>query len=307
MEITDYIEIIKSNPKYNNKNFRDNFPNQKILKEKPHQHLGIIVAQAEQLAAAKNDPNKFLEFIGINPTLNDIDWLIDIFINDIKQFSTQNPELELLKNMDLWAQSQLPSYTLFALSRSRILPETHEKYIELLDQPRKFDLFSVPFLVRLSIEQKLKAIIGFESSESKLNDGQIKVSDQFPALKVINFLISSELVNSPLSFDEIKKIYNWSCGFVHTGKKEYIWLSLKAVSLLNKLFSMDCGSYYGEKINYLKQGVTIEELQSTINSSPSFLKSNEIKITEESISLKLSTNKFDETAGFWDKRRNKSD
>ncbi|MDP3927384.1 MAG: hypothetical protein Q8R57_00020, partial [Bacteroidota bacterium] len=142
------------------------------------------------------------------------------------------------------------------------------------------------------------------SSELKLSNGRVKSSDQFPALKVINFLTSSDLVDSPLPFSEIKKIYNWSCGFVHTGKKEYIWLSLKAVSLLNKLFSRDCSCRYGVAINYLKDGVSIQDLQAAINASPGFIKSNEIKISEESISLSLSADEFDETAGFWDKRQN---
>lgn len=304
MQLSDYIEKIKSSPKFNNKNFRGDFPSPTMLKEKPHTHLKIIVEQAENLTKGKANLAEFLKFIGINPTENDIDWLIKTFIDDIRQFSTQHPDLQLLEKTSMWAQNRLPSYTLFTLSRARILPETYKNHIELHDQPRSFDLFSVPFIIRLSIEQKLKAIIGFESSELKLSNGRVKSSDQFPALKVINFLTSSDLVDSPLPFSEIKKIYNWSCGFVHTGKKEYIWLSLKAVSLLNKLFSRDCSCRYGVAINYLKDGVSIQDLQAAINASPGFIKSNEIKISEESISLSLSADEFDETAGFWDKRQN---
>lgn len=303
MKLKSYIEKIKLNPKFNNKNFSGDFPNPSKLKEKPHLHLRIIVEQAEYLIAGKTNPKEFSAFIGIETTKKDIDSLINNLIHDIEQFSTQYPELKLLDNVIMFSQSQLPSYTLFTLARSKILPDTYKNYIDLLDQPRKFDLFSIPFLVRLSIENKLKAMIGFKSSKSKLSDGQNKVSDQFPALKVINFLQTSEQIKSILPFDEIKKIYNWSCGFVHTGNKEYIWLSLKAVSSLNKLFNYDYNRYYGRRINYLTPGVTVEELQSAINSSPSFSKPNETKIIEESLSLTLSATEFDETSGFWDKRK----
>jgi len=98
------------------------------------------------------------------------------------------------------------------------LPDTY-KNIEIRDQESTFSLYAVPFIIRLAIELKLKAIVGFVSSEIRLSDGQIKASNEFPALRVISFLLSSDLFEFPASLSEIKKIYNWSCGFVHTGEK----------------------------------------------------------------------------------------
>ncbi|MFB0769919.1 hypothetical protein ACEU5N_19910 [Aeromonas salmonicida] len=304
MELKNYIDLVKCNPKYKSKDFKGNFPNPSSIKNKPHQHLNIIVEQAERIITAIDDPSLYMDHIGILPTSVDVSSIAKIFASDIKQFATENPDLKLIENNLYLAQNQLPSYTLFRLSRSKLLPDTYGNYIEFLDQENVFSLYSVPFLVRLAIESKLKGMVGFKSSEIRLSDGHIKVSNEFPALKVINFLISSDLIESPIQFEELKKIYNWSCGFVHTGKKEYIWMSLKAVSNLNVLFSKDYDQYYGQRISYLKSGVTLAQLQSAINSSPSFSEPNENKVSTEAIMLELSEDKFDYTSGFLD-RRNK--
>lgn len=302
MELKSYIDLIKCNPKYKNKDFKGNFPNPSSIKDKPHQHLNVIAEQAERVIAAIDNPSLYMDHIGIIPTAVDINSIARIFVNDIEQFATANPEIKLIKNKLTFAQNHLPSYTLFRLSRSKLLPDTYEKHIELLDQKSIFSLYAVPFLVRLAIENKLKGMVGFKSSEIRLSDGQTKVSNEFPALKVINFLISSDLIESPMPLGELKKIYNWSCGFVHTGKKEYIWMSLKAVSNLNALFSKDYNQSHGQPICYLKSGVTLAQLQSEINKSPSFSKPSENKVTEEAIMLELSEDEFDYTSGFWDKR-----
>lgn len=304
MELKNYIDLVKCNPKYKSKDFKGNFPNPSSINDKPHQHLNIIVEQAERIITAIDDPSLYMDHIGILPTSVDVSSIAKIFASDIKQFATENPDLKLIENNLYLAQNQLPSYTLFRLSRSKLLPDTYGNYIEFLDQENVFSLYSVPFIVRLAIESKLKGMVGFKSSEIRLSDGHIKVSNEFPALKVINFLISSDLIESPIPFEELKKIYNWSCGFVHTGKKEYIWMSLKAVSNLNVLFSKDYDQYYGQRISYLKSGVTLAQLQSAINSSPSFSEPNENKVSTEAIMLELSEDKFDYTSGFLD-RRNK--
>lgn len=303
MELKNYIDLVKCNPKYKSKDFKGNFPNPLSIKDKPHQHLNIIVEQAERVIAAIDDPSLYMDHIGILPTAVDISSIAKIFASDIKQFAADNPDLKLIENNFYLAQNQLPSYTLFRLSRSKLLPDTYGNYVELNDQESVFSLYSVPFLVRLAIEKKLKGMVGFKSSEIRLSDGHTKVSNEFPALKIINFLISSDLIESPIPLGELKKIYNWSCGFVHTGKKEYIWMSLKAVSNLNMLFSKDYNQTYGQRICYLKSGVTLAQLQSEINDSPSFSKPSENKVTEEAIMLELSEDEFDDTSGFWDKRK----
>ncbi|ULN67040.1 hypothetical protein MID13_18150 [Vibrio gigantis] len=306
MELNDYIEKIKQSPRYNGKNFTGNFPNPSALKEKPHQHLNIIIEQAELILNTPQQPISFAETVGTLPTLADIDTLKKLFIHDIRQFATEHQELNLLDNHLHFAQNQLPSYTLFSLLRAKLLPNTYEQHIDMHDQASVLELYSVPFLVRLAIEKKLQAIIGFKSSELKLSDGQTKVTDQFPALKVINFLIHSDLVVSPLPFSELKKLYNWSCAFVHTGKKEYIWMSLKAVSHLNKLFSEDEDRFLGKPICCLSKGVTVNDLQTAINSNTAFSDPNKDKVFEESVQLELSAEEFDYTNKFWDKRNNQS-
>lgn len=258
--------------------------------------------QAEVIIAARNNPGIINDHLGINPTNIDLDSLFSIFANDIKQFSSENIELKLLENNLFFGQNQIPSNTLFELSRSLLFPDTYEKYIDLNVQQRVFELYSIPFLIRLTIEKKLKAIIGFNQSTIKLSDGQLKTSSQFPALKVINFLINSEFIDSPISFKELKKIYNWSCKFVHTGEKEYIWLTLKAISMLNELFPEHQGKY-NERISYLKEGVTLDSLQMAINNSREFYNPNEKKITEEFITLELSDEEFDEVFSFMDRRK----
>ena len=303
MELKNYINLIKCSPKYKSKGFKGNFPNPSSIKNKPHQHLNIIVEQAERVIAAIDDPSLHVDHIGILPTSVDMNSIAKIFASDIEQFATENPDLKLIENNCCFAQNQLPSYTLFRLSRSKLLPDTYGSYIDFLEQENVFSLYAVPFLVRLAIECKLKGMVGFKSSEIRLSDGHVKVSNEFPALKIINFLTTSDLIESPMPFGELKKIYNWSCGFVHTGKKEYIWMSLKAVSNLNVLFSKDYNEYYGRRISYLKAGVTLAQLQSEINNSPSFSKPSENKVAEEAIVLELSDDEFDYTSGFWDKRK----
>lgn len=303
MELRNYIDQIKSNKNYRSKDFKGNFPNPSSIRNKPQQNLNIIVEQAERVIAAIDDPSLYVDHIGILPLSVDLNKISDLFSRDIKQFATENPDLSLIRDNFYLAQNQLPSYTLFRLSRSKLLSKTYEKHIDFLEQDDVFSLYSVPFIVRLAIENKLKGMVGFKSSEIRLSDGHTKVSNEFPALKVINFLISSKLIESPLPFEELKKIYNWSCGFVHTGKKEYIWMSLKAVSSLNILFSKDYDQYLGRNICYLQSGVTLAQLQSEINASPSFSKPNVNKVTEESIVLDLCEDKFDMTSSFWDRRK----
>ena len=305
MELKNQIAQIKCNPNYINNKFKGNFPNPSSIKNKPRLHLNIIVEQAELIIAAIDDPNLYTDYIGILPTSVDINSIARIFSKDIQQFATENSDLELFGNNLYFTQNRLPSYTLFSLSRSKLLPDTYSN-IEMLGQEDTFSLYSVPFIVRLAIESKLKAIIGFKSSDIRLSNNHKKVSNEFPTLKIINFLSSSVLIESPLLFSELKKVYNWSCAFVHTGEKEYIWMSLKAVSSLRKLFSRDYNQVYGRKISYLKPGVTLAQLQAEINSSSSFSEPGENKITEEKIILELSEDEFDETSGFWDKRKNQN-
>lgn len=81
---------------------------------------------------------------------------------------------------------------------------------------------------------------------------------------------------------------------------------LKAVSILNEFFSRDSSAYYGQRISYLRPGVTLSQVQSAVNSSPSFLTPSKNRIFEDSVMLQLCEDEYDETSGFWDTRKNRS-
>ncbi|MCI1027048.1 hypothetical protein [Pantoea dispersa] len=155
MDLQDYCDILKNHPSYNKK-YSGDFPNPSTIIEKPQQHLNIIVEQAEMITAAKKNATIINDHLGITPTNIDFSSLLRIFVNDIKQFSTENKELNLLEYNLFFAQNQIPSYTLFELSRSLIFPDTYEKYIDLNGQQRVFELYSIPFLIRLTIKKNLK-------------------------------------------------------------------------------------------------------------------------------------------------------
>ncbi|HFQ5080370.1 TPA: hypothetical protein ACGUUY_004440 [Vibrio vulnificus] len=302
MKLEQYLSAIRTNPLYNNKGYSGHFPNPTTLLEKPQQHLKIIVEQGELLLKALEEPKLLEPVLGITPTKYDIEQLCELLTSDITQFATKYSELGLFENSLHYGQELLPSHTLFNLARANLLQDTYEQHVDLNCQPSVYKIYSIPFILRLAIENKLKAMIGFNSSTTKLSDNQTKKSNHFPALKVINFLKDSDFVESPLAFSELKKVYNWSCSFVHTGQKEYIWMTLKATSHINKLFSLDESRYLGQDIIYLKEGVTIEDLQQAINTSDSFANPQESKVIEESIELSCDQFKFDMTSSFWDNR-----
>lgn len=302
MKLEQYISEIKASPLYNSKGYSGQFPNSTTLQEKPQQHLKIIVEQGELLLNALEEPQLLEPVLGITPIKNDIEQLCEQLVCDIEQFSTKYSHLKLFENSLVYGQEWLPSHTLFNLARANLLQGTYKQHVDLNCQSSVYKIYSIPFILRLAIENKLKAMVGFNSSTIKLSDNQTKTSNQFPALSVINFLKDSEFVNSPLAFSELKKVYNWSCSFVHTGQKEYIWMILKATSHINKLFSLDKSRYSGQAIVYLKEGVTIEDLQQAINTSDSFANPQKSKVTEMSIKLNCVCCNFDITSSFYDNR-----
>lgn len=285
-ELENILEHIKSHEKYDPKTYKGNFPNSNKLEEKPHQHFHIIVEQSERVLKILRDKQSDKIFLGVLSESSDLRKLVKLLTEDIRQFSTYS-NLNFLRSF-CYSQSTLPSNTLFHLSRSYLLGETY-KYIELLDQKSTYEIYAIPFLIRLAIEKKLKAMIGFSSSKIYFSNDSTKSSDQFPTGKIINFLKDSDLIVSTYPFNELKKIYEWSCRFVHTGHKEYIWMTLKAVDCLDQLFNRDNNheGYQGVDIVYLKEGVTLHDLESAINNSPYFNKLTESSVKEESVELQL--------------------
>jgi len=97
-ELKDFVSQIKRNPHYKSKGFKGNFPNPSSLKSKPHQHLNIIIEQAELLIAALDDPSRYTDCLGILPTSVDVNTIAKIFATDILQFSSEYPDLKLLQD-----------------------------------------------------------------------------------------------------------------------------------------------------------------------------------------------------------------
>lgn len=300
-QIISYSMKIKAHKKYN-KNFTGGFPNPSELKKKPHLHLPIIVEQIECLLNLLKNNNEKNYYLGILTDRSDLERLINKIEQDFIAFNSIHGHIDL--PCLSYEQTTLTGNTLFNLSRSAILKDTYKKHIDMNCQKSVYETFSVPFLLRLAIEKKLKGMIGFKSATTYLSDGNKQESEHFPAARVINFLIKNDLVESKIKFNEIKKIYNWCCSFVHTGNKDYIWMMLKALDCIDKLFYRENnhGQYSGNRIFALKNGIKHSELEKLMNNSIFFNFRKKEKITEEYMLLSLDENEYDEEFGFYDKR-----
>ena len=252
------IKEIKNHPSYEESD--GSFPNSAILKRYPIKHLSIIVEQAENIL--KNESGSF--YSCNDSELNEF---IEKFIMEIRFFFTENKisiNNHLLVGM---GQLIIPSEALYNIASSREYPCKY-KNIDLLSHPSAYDSFSVPFILRLAIENKIKGMIGYDYCENKNG-----VKANFPSTPIIKFLESSSLLSSPCPFNEVKKIYSWSCGFTHTARKEYIWLKLKALDCLQPLFDYETNKQYQPNpnsndihspLNYLN-GITLEILNIQLN------------------------------------------
>ncbi|MEJ8918202.1 hypothetical protein WL832_26925 [Escherichia coli] len=120
------------------------------------------------------------------------------------------------------------------MAASSLLPNTY-KTIEQ-NAGKVFDTYSIPFKIRVAIENKIKSIIGFKSLAIIKNNGDKINSNEFPFAGVINELISTNCLELPCSLKDVKNIYQWGCEFCHTGEKEPVWLSMKALEIIALLF-----------------------------------------------------------------------
>ncbi|GAB7534276.1 hypothetical protein [Burkholderia sp. 3C] len=295
---TNIIGKIKNHKKYNKK-YLGKFPSAKTLRENPLANLPIIVEQMQLIVDLLTDHPHKPSLLGIWTEKDDLVNLLDQIIDEISELETELQEAIATKRV-IFGQTVIPGHTLFTLARSTLLKATYN-HIELQGQKQVIDSFSVIFLLRLSIESKLSTMMGFKSIKTINPNGSKFSSDHFPAGPAFTFLkeYGDSYFLLPISFAELKKIYDWSCRFVHSGRKEYIWMTLKAIDYVEKLFVGHSGTgFSGSRISNLKEGVSIDNLQDKLNNLFSKPNSPHAPI----LIWELSNDVHDITHSFWDTR-----
>ncbi|MEJ7139105.1 hypothetical protein [Amphibiibacter pelophylacis] len=222
------------------------FPSKNDLAKSSIAQLKILIEQAEKLIANN------IRFPSSNNVLDvdDRNRLIGIFISDIEQFVTiENITIEN-HNLAHYAQSKISDHALFHLASQTIFPKTYES-IEVKSSKETFDLYSIPLKLRLALENKLKAIIGFKSSDVTCGNKVKSGTREFPVTAIIKFLKSLECLNLPCCLTDIENIYSWACKFCHTAEKEYIWMLMKAIEVNANLFLYQSQKKYEISIDTL--------------------------------------------------------
>ena len=229
-KLLNYTKYIKSARDLNKKLKGNLFPSKKEFESDHNEaHLRLIIDQVEKLLS---DNNKILGF-----DLRNEDKLVlkQHFVNDLEQFSTAN-NITISDEWSLsFSQSKISAHAFYHLATSKLLPETY-KTIDLMGHKGTFDVYSIPFKIRVALENKIKSIIGFESCDvTRFKKTKYK-TDDFPVSLVLQELKKLKCFDLPCSLDDLMNIYSWSCSFCHTGKKEYLWTSMKALEILSLLF-----------------------------------------------------------------------
>lgn len=210
------------------------FPINKKLRKSPEEHFNVIIDQANKIIDERSD--RLL--CGMRFWSEDKEALERLFANDLQQFLAAE-QISVPGVPATYAQTLIPDKASFNIARSRVLPNTYES-IELANHVVAFETFSIPFLVRLSIENKLKKIIGFVKCDISRPGLPPKLDTQdLPVSSIIQELKRLKCLELPCDFDDLLQIYIWSCRFCHTGQKEYLWLNMKAIEILSPLFSFE--------------------------------------------------------------------
>ncbi|MBX8489871.1 hypothetical protein K5D42_08390 [Pseudomonas cichorii] len=267
------------------------FPSSKRIRTNPAEHFSIIVEQANKVISNKGD----CMLSGLRHWDEDKVFLESFFAREIIQFITEEKINIPGITSATYAQTTIPAEASFNIARSRLLTQTYAS-IELANHTVAYQTFSIPFLIRLAIENKLKSVIGFVKSDIVRPKTPPRLDTQeFPVSVLIQELKRLKCLNLPCNLDDLQEIYNWSCRFCHTGKKEYLWLNLKALEVLAPLFSYEehfkcqieiqtlwgVGVLTPESMNkktiehkgpclplyYLKKGWCIQKLERTLNNT----------------------------------------
>jgi hypothetical protein len=209
------------------------FPSIKKIRKNPAEHFSVIIEQANKIISNRGD----CLLCGLRHWDEDKEFLENFFASEIIQFITEEKINIPGVTSAAYAQTTIPAKASFNIARSRLLPRTYAS-IDLANHAVAYQMFSIPFLIRLAIENKLKGIIGFVRSDINRPKAPPKLDTQeLPITVLIQELKRLKCLDLPCSLDDLQEIYNWSCRFCHTGKKEYLWLNLKALETLAPLFS----------------------------------------------------------------------
>ncbi|UJR53256.1 hypothetical protein [Dickeya zeae] len=317
-KLSSYIDVLKKMDIRNRS--IEVFPNKNKLYSNDDVQIKIIIEQGEKLLSLSSQDFLF----GLNVHQNDKNVLLEFFLSDLEQFTTEKRIYLGEKQIFMYAQSTISEHAFFHLAASPLLPTTYATIHQHAGQA--FNVYSIPFKIRVSLENKLKSIIGFKSLDvEKLNGDKIESYD-FPFLYVINELIYLKCLDLPCSLDNVKNIYQWSCGFCHTGDKEPMWLLLKALEIISPLFVYEFQKMYEiditelwckgglsnndilEKIikykgfihpvYYFKDDWSISKLQSILNSPSCNRKKYKRKDAKEVI-FNLSETELNEVPSYW--------
>jgi len=267
--------IIEKLLENNNIPNNDKFPSKEELKDYyAVTNLRVLVEQGQLLIE-----KQITSTIQISD--NDYNSLEKLFLEDAELFLTvYHEELNIQLDKMIFSQFRLPSDTLNHILNSRVFNDSY-KTVDLLNQCSVYDMYSLPFLIRITIETQIKSIIGFKSI----------LKSTLPISKTIDFLIEN---NNSVSISEIalknaKNIYSWSSSFIHTGEKEPIWLILKALQQIQELFKHEekSSQFIGQNLNYLT--IEIENFQDRINEYLFPNNRNRIELSKDNFEI---NNKF---------------
>ncbi|GKV82424.1 hypothetical protein [Pectobacterium versatile] len=292
--LENLLDKIKKHQKY--KKYDGKFPTIATLTRYPEKNLPIIVEQGNRLINLKESDIKNQE---------DISLIKEQFISDIYQFLTESHIHIEDDTIASYGQRIITSSKLYHIACSQQFKGKY-KNVNFLMNKIEFNFYSIPFILRLSIESKLKSMIGFESCDiTRMVKGRKEMDknkQEIPVTKVLTFLNENDLIDTPCSFDEMKKIYSWACRFTHNATKEYVWLRLKALQSLHNLFDFEyiqnnnVKGKFSNSINYLKTGVSINTLMEKINNDNRF---------KGHYKLYLSQKNFDENYGLYNDEEKK--
>ncbi|MFG0766832.1 hypothetical protein ACF8Q9_08155 [Pseudomonas sp. TYF_15] len=251
---------IKRHKKYN-VDYSGAFPSQEELKL-PQSHLAFIVEQLEEVAEKLLSNQLWPEYLGVSTEIADLMGLAEIILSEICEFQVEWRDLNVIRQYTM-GQTVIPGYTFVNHARSASLPHTY-KFLDMPDQKRVLEQFSVPFYIRIAIEQKLRSMTGFKSFATTRR-GKTYNDERLPVGPLLRFLEArgSEFFSLDLSVKDLKNIYAWSCNFVHAGRKEYRWLLLKATGLMVKFFANHEGS--AMRIRTLIPGKALNDLEVALN------------------------------------------
>lgn len=285
--------VLKTHEKYDC-DYSGGFPSQEEL-DLPQSHLPIIVEQLEKVADKLLSNQLRPEYLGVWTETADLISLAGIMMSEICELQVEWDELRVIQQFTM-GQTVIPGYTFFHHARSASLAHTY-KFLDMPDQERVLEQFSVPFYIRIAIEKKLRNMIGFKSLiTTRRNEAR---PQRFPVGTILKFLESegSKFFSLDISVEDLKNVYAWSCNFVHTGRKEYRWLLLKATGLMARFFINHEGS--ARRIRTLIPGKELSDLEVALNK----FSNSQVKRASFSYSWKLSEDVSDMQHLVFDSRK----